>query len=269
MSKATEAVRPRMAGGWQHSQDRDHPTAGVLAPASVEDTLSILPQQVKAKISAGIDRASRIHEPDCSFPCLPAVHKGLSGRLLTQELDLQRLSPLQSDLLYACDYMRVTDQAPGYALCKRVRRNVNKPLANLLAWPRATKKTDVVCLQELKTTDVEFPADAIRRTGYDAAWRGHSPVVPVRLPCGGRRRRLSCGTGRRGVLTACWVRAELDDPSPSGRCTAPFMTPRSRTAPTSCTRNTSTATTPLVVPRRSTSRTAKRTSLPDGLASNA
>src|SRR5262249_43285654 len=40
---------------------------------------------------------------------------------------------------------------------------------------------------------------------------GHSPVVPVRLPCGGRRRRLSLGTGLLGLLTACWVRAELDD----------------------------------------------------------
>ena len=38
---------------------------------------------------------------------------------------------------------------------------------------------------------------------------GHSLVVPVRLPCGGRRRRLSLGTGPLGVLTACWVRAEL------------------------------------------------------------
>ena len=40
---------------------------------------------------------------------------------------------------------------------------------------------------------------------------GHSPVVPVRLPCGGRRRRLSLGAGLLGLLTACWVRAELDD----------------------------------------------------------
>ncbi len=32
---------------------------------------------------------------------------------------------------------------------------------------------------------------------------GHSPVVPVRLPCGGRRRRLSLGTEPLGVLTAC------------------------------------------------------------------
>ena len=37
---------------------------------------------------------------------------------------------------------------------------------------------------------------------------GHSPVVPVRLPCGGRRRRLSLGAGPLGILTACWVRAE-------------------------------------------------------------
>ena len=40
---------------------------------------------------------------------------------------------------------------------------------------------------------------------------GHSPVVPVRLPCGGRRRRLSLGTGPLGVLTACWVKADTRD----------------------------------------------------------
>ncbi|AFL48856.1 beta-lactamase domain protein [Sinorhizobium fredii USDA 257] len=34
---------------------------------------------------------------------------------------------------------------------------------------------------------------------------GHSPAVPVRLPCGGRRRPLSLGTGRLGLLT--WVRS--------------------------------------------------------------
>ena len=39
---------------------------------------------------------------------------------------------------------------------------------------------------------------------------GHSPIVPIRMPCGGRRRRLSLGTGPLGVLTACWVRAERD-----------------------------------------------------------
>jgi hypothetical protein len=38
---------------------------------------------------------------------------------------------------------------------------------------------------------------------------GHSPVVSLRMPCGDRRRRLSLGTGPLGVLSACWVRAEL------------------------------------------------------------
>jgi hypothetical protein len=47
--------------------------------------------------------------------------------------------------------------------------------------------------------------------GDPRAVGGQSPVVPVRLPCGGCRRRLSLGTGRLGLLTACWVRAELDD----------------------------------------------------------
>src|SRR5262249_43449961 len=40
---------------------------------------------------------------------------------------------------------------------------------------------------------------------------GRSPVVPVRRPGGSRRQRLSFCIGRVGVLTACWVRAELDD----------------------------------------------------------
>lgn len=49
--------------------------------------------------------------------------------------------------------------------------NVNKRLPNLLAWLRAAKP-DVVCLQELKSTDAAFPIAAIRRAGYDAVWRG-------------------------------------------------------------------------------------------------
>ena len=49
--------------------------------------------------------------------------------------------------------------------------NINKRLTNLLDWLRVAEP-DVVCLQELKTTDAEFPADAIRRAGYEAVWRG-------------------------------------------------------------------------------------------------
>jgi exodeoxyribonuclease III len=49
--------------------------------------------------------------------------------------------------------------------------NVNKRLANLLAWLRAAKP-DVVCLQELKAADREFPKAAIEKAGYGTAWRG-------------------------------------------------------------------------------------------------
>jgi exodeoxyribonuclease III len=49
--------------------------------------------------------------------------------------------------------------------------NVNKRLTNLLDWIRFAEP-DVVCLQELKATDAEFPVDAIRRAGYEAVWRG-------------------------------------------------------------------------------------------------
>ena len=49
--------------------------------------------------------------------------------------------------------------------------NVNKRLPNLIAWLRSARP-DVVCLQELKSTDADFPVSALRRAGYDAVWRG-------------------------------------------------------------------------------------------------
>jgi exodeoxyribonuclease III len=49
--------------------------------------------------------------------------------------------------------------------------NVNRRLANLLDWLRAASP-DVVCLQELKSTDAAFPEAAIEDAGYHAVWRG-------------------------------------------------------------------------------------------------
>jgi len=49
--------------------------------------------------------------------------------------------------------------------------NVNKRLANLLAWLEATRP-DVVCLQELKATQADFPRQALERAGYGAVWVG-------------------------------------------------------------------------------------------------
>ena len=49
--------------------------------------------------------------------------------------------------------------------------NINRRLGNLLSWLREAKP-DIVCLQELKAADAEFPAEAVRELGYHAAWRG-------------------------------------------------------------------------------------------------
>jgi exodeoxyribonuclease III len=49
--------------------------------------------------------------------------------------------------------------------------NINRRLSNLLAWLREDKP-DVVCLQELKAADTEFPTEAIRQAGYHGVWRG-------------------------------------------------------------------------------------------------
>ena len=49
--------------------------------------------------------------------------------------------------------------------------NVNRRLPNLLQWLKAAKP-DVVCLQELKCTDDDFPAEALAKAGYAAVWRG-------------------------------------------------------------------------------------------------
>jgi exodeoxyribonuclease-3 len=47
--------------------------------------------------------------------------------------------------------------------------NINRRLPNLLRWLK-TAKPDIVCLQELKCTDGEFPDAAIKRAGYHAVW---------------------------------------------------------------------------------------------------
>lgn len=49
--------------------------------------------------------------------------------------------------------------------------NVNKRLPNLIAWLKASKP-DVVCLQELKCEQGNFPEEAIRKLGYSAVWVG-------------------------------------------------------------------------------------------------
>jgi exodeoxyribonuclease-3 len=49
--------------------------------------------------------------------------------------------------------------------------NIRRRLPNLLEWLHEAAP-DVVCLQELKAADEEFPVDAIRGAGFEAVWRG-------------------------------------------------------------------------------------------------
>lgn len=51
--------------------------------------------------------------------------------------------------------------------------NINKRLDILLGW-LAEAEPDVVCLQELKAADKQFPRAAIEAAGYNAVWRGQS-----------------------------------------------------------------------------------------------
>ena len=49
--------------------------------------------------------------------------------------------------------------------------NINRRLSNLLAWLREAEP-DIVCLQELKAADTEFPRETIRKAGYQAVCCG-------------------------------------------------------------------------------------------------
>jgi exodeoxyribonuclease-3 len=49
--------------------------------------------------------------------------------------------------------------------------NINRRLPNLLQWLKRAKP-DIVGLQELKSTDADFPAEALRKAGYHAVCRG-------------------------------------------------------------------------------------------------
>jgi exodeoxyribonuclease-3 len=63
--------------------------------------------------------------------------------------------------------------------------NINRRLPNLLSW-LAEAAPDVVCLQELKTTDAGFPINAIQEAGYGAVWRGQKTWNGVAIMARGK-----------------------------------------------------------------------------------
>jgi exodeoxyribonuclease-3 len=51
--------------------------------------------------------------------------------------------------------------------------NIRRRLPNLLEWLKRTRP-DIVCLQELKASNAEFPVAAVEKAGYGAIWRGQT-----------------------------------------------------------------------------------------------
>lgn len=95
--------------------------------------------------------------------------------------------------------------------------NVNTRLPNLLEWLKHSKP-DVVCLQDLKCEEREFPGAALREAGYSAVWesqkslngvailsrRSHPIVTRRRLPgspSDREARYIEAAVG--GLLIAC------------------------------------------------------------------
>jgi exodeoxyribonuclease-3 len=66
-----------------------------------------------------------------------------------------------------------TVRSPAVKIATFNINNVNRRLDNLLAWLDEAEP-DVVCLQELKARDHQFPATALANAGYGAVWRGQS-----------------------------------------------------------------------------------------------
>lgn len=58
--------------------------------------------------------------------------------------------------------------------------NVNRRLPNLLTW-LGEAEPDIVCLQELKAVQKDFPQDALRDLGYHAVWNGQKQWNGVAL----------------------------------------------------------------------------------------
>ena len=94
---------------------------------------------------------------------------------------------------------------------------INTRLASLLAWLEETRP-EVVCLQELKATDSQFPEQALAEAGYSAVWKGEhrwngvailsrvgEPIVTRRTlpgePANAQSRYIEAAV--QGVLVAC------------------------------------------------------------------
>ncbi|MEA2950924.1 MAG: exodeoxyribonuclease [Alphaproteobacteria bacterium] len=81
---------------------------------------------------------------------------------------MAKLAPLRS---YGVALMAKRAAKPALKIATFNINNVNRRLPNLLSWLRSAKP-DIVCLQELKAEQNNFPIAAIEKAGYGVIWRG-------------------------------------------------------------------------------------------------
>ena len=127
----------------------------------------------------------RIATMDAMAP-LPALHDQTptwnTAAELAREWELDRLARRLEEITAMASGSAVTSSTVKSARRRQTSQqllkiatfninNVNRRLANLLGWLNGSQP-NVVCLQELKSTDDAFPAAAIRDVGYRAIWRG-------------------------------------------------------------------------------------------------
>ena len=173
----------------------------------------------EAKFWGGRPDFSRVHMP----PGFPDALRRTAKRFLN-EYDSQ-LRPFDKEYEVAPGVLvhRTGGHTPGHSVVRLASGGDRLTFAGDARVPGRVRAPRLV--QRLRTR----PRGGGPRPGRSFAGAGgeprvaggHSPVVPVRLPCGGRRRRLSLGTGPLGVLTACWVRAELGAAPDRGRKAGP------------------------------------------------
>jgi exodeoxyribonuclease-3 len=88
---------------------------------------------------------------------------------------------------------------------------VNGRLPRLREW-LAESQPDIACLQEIKTSDAKFPADALQKAGYRAIWHGqrshHGVAILARRSVPAELRRGLPGDDADGQ--ARYLEAEID-----------------------------------------------------------
>lgn len=88
---------------------------------------------------------------------------------------------------------------------------INARLELLTAWLK-TAKPDIVCLQEVKTPDLRFPAQALRRAGYESVWATTGQYNGVAILARGRTPKLirAALPGDPKDIQPRYIEAEID-----------------------------------------------------------